>query len=865
MARPFVGPNSVGHVINRQMGQNVHNFRKTIFRERLNVAKTLYKKDLISHFGCVNAIEFSEEGEWLISGGDDRRVLLWHLEEAIAGKSEPRAMEKQHESNIFCLGFNSNNTRIFSGGNDDMVNVHDVHTGSAVDVFLHAKPVYGLSIDRTNNQIFASAGEDGRVLVFDMRQGTEAMSLAKYRAPSHAVQFHPMDGNFVITANGKEGAAFWDLRQPKVPVFRYGADDAAENCMSVRFNTLGTQVLALRRRLPPILYNSYSPTPVCQFYHSDYYNSCTMKSCSFAGENDDYVLSGSDDFNLYVWKVSHSDSNKSNQWIDTHHMVLHGHRSIVNQVRYNAQKCIIASSGVEKLVKLWRPFETEDWKGSLVEDSADNLRDVFSHDEYASLLYASDHNMAHDYTQQNTTEDPRMMAFFDSLVQREIEGWNSSEDTDSDKSSQHSSDGSSRPTSPETSGSDSPNNFLTNGNGEPCRRPRLAVIPRTIYANRIAYLIATKRNTLKRLALRGAAQTERRVKSAKFGSRKMSARITRKGNGKRPGRLGLNCRKRSHDNHSDNDAPHKKVPSRRTMQHLNTSNYRLFRRKTKAPRVESPCTSDDVPSSSTERLRNIPSTSHSVSTNFNNTSSANVQCTDTKLTSSDDDGIDFNITNNAVPVPSTSTGITSNGHLFRLAQSHADSDDDPSPENSPRAIPVPINGSHHSLSVNNYSSGIDDERPNRYSSSRRRKTNISMNRNQNNFGHYSSHSNSRLSSSCSEDDDASSNDSLLPFFDNKKRKMAQNGNAEVEVVADENELTTSTHQSWLNFTPDSGISVVGGSSTSSAPPSTSRHDGNNNANGLRNNGDSSMKLFQQKVARVRRNYRNNFGDDSDSD
>lgn len=63
--------------------------------------------------------------------------------------------------------------------------------------------------------------------------------------------------------------------------------------------------------------------------------------------------------------------------------------------------------------------------------------------------------------------------------------------------------------------------------------------PRTIYPNRIAYLIATKRNTLKRLALRGAAHTERRVKSAKFGSRKMSARITRKGNGKRPGRLGL--------------------------------------------------------------------------------------------------------------------------------------------------------------------------------------------------------------------------------------------------------------------------------------------------------------------------------------
>lgn len=61
-------------------------------------------------------------------GGDDRRVLLWRLEDAMAGKSKPRAMNKQHQSNIFCLGFNSDNSKIFSGGNDDTVNVHDVKT-----------------------------------------------------------------------------------------------------------------------------------------------------------------------------------------------------------------------------------------------------------------------------------------------------------------------------------------------------------------------------------------------------------------------------------------------------------------------------------------------------------------------------------------------------------------------------------------------------------------------------------------------------------------------------------------------------------------------------------------------------------------
>lgn len=73
--------------------------------------------------------------------------------------------------------------------------------------------------------------------------------------------------------------------------------------MSVRFNQQGTHILALRRRLPPVLYHAQSARSCAQFDHPGYYNSCTMKSCSFAGAHDQYVLSGSDDFNLYMWKI----------------------------------------------------------------------------------------------------------------------------------------------------------------------------------------------------------------------------------------------------------------------------------------------------------------------------------------------------------------------------------------------------------------------------------------------------------------------------------------------------------------------------------------------------------------------------------
>ncbi|XP_063226237.1 DDB1- and CUL4-associated factor 5 isoform X2 [Bacillus rossius redtenbacheri] len=336
-------------------------------------------------------------------------------------------MRTQHISNIFCLSFDSANRRVFSAGNDDQVIAHDVETGNVHDVFLHDQPVYGISIDPLNDNVFASACDDGRILLYDIREhvNPDPFCLAKYNLAFHAVMFNPVEPRIITTANAKEGVGLWDIRKPQHILLQYGGSNASQSCMSVRFNQQGTHILALRRRLPPVLYAVHSPHHVCLFDHPGYYNSCTMKSCCFAGEDDEFVLSGSDDFNLYIWKIP--NLNGTGQWVDSAHMILRGHRSIVNQVRFNPSNCIIASSGVEKLIKLWSPFPLPESSGGLhVEaDSVEKQRKVFSHEEYISLVLRSEQFMSHDYSHRSTKEDPRMMAFFDSLVQREIEGWSS--------------------------------------------------------------------------------------------------------------------------------------------------------------------------------------------------------------------------------------------------------------------------------------------------------------------------------------------------------------------------------------------------------------------------------------------------------
>lgn len=104
-------------------------------------------------------------------------MLLWNLEKSILEEEKPAVMLKQHLSNIFTLSFDSKSTRIFSGGNDDIVIVHDILTGDCLDVFYHTKPVYGLTVDPNNDNIFATAGDDGRVLLFDLRSSNDEPSV----------------------------------------------------------------------------------------------------------------------------------------------------------------------------------------------------------------------------------------------------------------------------------------------------------------------------------------------------------------------------------------------------------------------------------------------------------------------------------------------------------------------------------------------------------------------------------------------------------------------------------------------------------------------------------------------------------------
>lgn len=73
MARPSPA-NPLGYLVKRQYNERLH-INKQLLRERLYSARNLYRKDLLAHYGCVNAIEFSNKGELLASGENVKRNI----------------------------------------------------------------------------------------------------------------------------------------------------------------------------------------------------------------------------------------------------------------------------------------------------------------------------------------------------------------------------------------------------------------------------------------------------------------------------------------------------------------------------------------------------------------------------------------------------------------------------------------------------------------------------------------------------------------------------------------------------------------------------------------------------------------------
>ncbi|KAI0489060.1 hypothetical protein KFK09_028901 [Dendrobium nobile] len=400
----FIG-GGVVDVLEREVGNltprsfaNVFGASEGLVR-RLTICKKLDK-----HRGCVNTISFNNSGDLLVSGSDDRMIMVWHWDSGTVKLS----FHSGHGNNVFQAKFMpyTDDRIIVSCAADGEVRHTQILDGGKVATTLlgqHEGRAHRLAIEPGSSHIFYSCGEDGLVQHFDLRtkSATKLFICKSFDEKSdymrtvslNAIAIDPRNPNLFAIAGSDEFARIYDIRKNKwdgssnyehtdcfcpphlIGDLRVGITGLAFSDQSELLASYNNELIYLFSKYDGLGFNSISQAreyavnrdsggglssasssstsnskemPGPQAYKG-HRNCDTVKGVSFFGPHCEYVISGSDCGRIFIWRKRGGELLR----------VMEGDKDIVNCIEPHPCAPMFASSGIESDIKIWTPSATE--------------------------------------------------------------------------------------------------------------------------------------------------------------------------------------------------------------------------------------------------------------------------------------------------------------------------------------------------------------------------------------------------------------------------------------------------------------------------------------------------------------------------
>nr|CAD1834463.1 unnamed protein product [Ananas comosus var. bracteatus] len=379
------GPSKSGF---REIGRRELGFLPPLlFARRVGGSEALVKRlslygKLHGHKGCVNTVHFNPSGDLLVTGSDDRKIIIWDW----AAKTKKFAYPSGHLENVFqarIMPFTDDRTIVTSAADGQVIVGQIMENGQVSTKHLgtHRGRVHKLAIEPGSPHIFYSCGEDGLVQHYDLRSSSatklfycSSFSENKQPIPLNAIVIDPRNPNYFSLGGFDEYARIYDIRNYHIdalsssdrpvdifcPRHLIGSDNAhitglAYSNTSELLVSYNDELIYLFRKGMGLGPNPRS-SPVEESekldkpeVYSGHRNSKTVKGVNFFGPNDEYVASGSDCGRVYIWRKKGGELMA----------MMVGDKHIVNCVEPHPYFPFLATSGFDKNVKIWTPTASE--------------------------------------------------------------------------------------------------------------------------------------------------------------------------------------------------------------------------------------------------------------------------------------------------------------------------------------------------------------------------------------------------------------------------------------------------------------------------------------------------------------------------
>jgi len=360
---------------------------------------------LKGHEGCVNSLHFNQSGSKIASGSDDLNIIVWDWEK----KKKLLQFNSGHKANVFQSKFMPGDLLITSCSRDGQVRLAELSTTGALrstkKLGQHKGPAHKMSLLPDCPYIVLSAGEDGQVLSVDIReQKPDKILLLKNekdkKIPIYSIHSSPSNGNWFCTSGRDQYVRIFDRRflgrdgrGPGGQVVRYCPDNLRNNdefkayITCAVFSEDGCEVIGSYNDEDIYMFNTHDPegSPHTHRYQG-HRNSATVKGVNFYGPNSEYVISGSDCGNIFIWdklteglvKLMPGDDN-----------------GVVNVLEAHPTLPVLATSGLDDEVKLWMPLQVTAGQGH-----------CWQREQKEYMLKTVQRNLNDRETQRNSEQDP---------------------------------------------------------------------------------------------------------------------------------------------------------------------------------------------------------------------------------------------------------------------------------------------------------------------------------------------------------------------------------------------------------------------------------------------------------------------------
>ncbi|KAL4569666.1 hypothetical protein LXL04_025308 [Taraxacum kok-saghyz] len=369
----------VGHLSTRKFAHRRAASEDLVLR--LDLVRKLEK-----HRGCVNTVSFNADGDILVSGSDDKIVILWDWETG----SVKLSFNSGHNHNIFQAKImpGTDDRTIVTCAADGQVRHATILECGKVETKLlarHQGRAHKLATEPGSPHIFYTCGEDGLVQHFDLRTGkaTELFICEPVRGRSfmqvvnlNAIAIDPQNPNLFVTAGSDEFTRLYDIRSHKSnpsspfgqPVDHFcpkhllrdenvGITGLAFSDQSQLLVSYGEESIYLfslsmgwgsnvNSVLDANVNNDSKPGPQVYKGHR---NCLTVKGVNFFGPKCEYIVSGSDCGRIFIWRKNDTKLIR----------VMEADKEVVNCIQPHPHISMLASSGIESDIKIWTPTALE--------------------------------------------------------------------------------------------------------------------------------------------------------------------------------------------------------------------------------------------------------------------------------------------------------------------------------------------------------------------------------------------------------------------------------------------------------------------------------------------------------------------------